>query len=169
MVWGSLRQWFVTFEGWITVADCQPSYSGNYSCVPSYTTPDWVIVDVIKGNRHTYHLIGLHYFENNSLKPIQMLQAFQPCLTFGNLSSVQKITNNYGGGSVDVGRWEPGWPARCAAQSQYWRRPSLVTPLLSPHSCQVNTISFLFSQIDLNLRPRPDGRWPRLNVKINKS
>ena len=40
-----------TFEGWITVADCQPSYSGNYSCVPSYTTPDWVIVDVIKGNR----------------------------------------------------------------------------------------------------------------------
>ena len=65
--------------------------------------------------------------------------------------------------SVDVGRWEPGWTAGCTAQSEYWRRPSLVLPLPSPHSCQVNTISFLFSQIDLNLRPRP--RWKMAEVK----
>ena len=36
-------------QGWITVSNSTPSYSGNYSCVPSYTTPDWVMVHIIAG------------------------------------------------------------------------------------------------------------------------
>ena len=37
-------------EGWLTLTKASPAYSGNYSCVPSYTTPDWVLVHVIKGD-----------------------------------------------------------------------------------------------------------------------
>ena len=36
-------------QGWLTVTNSTPDHSGNYSCVPSYTTPDWVIVHIIKG------------------------------------------------------------------------------------------------------------------------
>ena len=40
----------ITFTlGWITVSNSIPSYSGNYNCVPSYTTPDWVMVHMIAG------------------------------------------------------------------------------------------------------------------------
>ena len=37
-------------EGWLSVLATTPQHSGNYSCVPSYTTPDWVLVHVIPGN-----------------------------------------------------------------------------------------------------------------------
>ena len=45
------------YQGWITVSNSTPSYSGNYSCVPSYTTPDWVMVHIIIGNRGKQYLI----------------------------------------------------------------------------------------------------------------
>ena len=37
-------------EGWLSVLKTRPQHSGNYSCVPSYTSPDWVVVYVIPGN-----------------------------------------------------------------------------------------------------------------------
>ena len=40
---------FSVSQGWLTVRDSRPEHSGNYSCVPSYTTPDWVVVHVIRG------------------------------------------------------------------------------------------------------------------------
>ena len=36
-------------QGWLTITNSTPGHSGNYSCVPSYTTPDWVTVHVIRG------------------------------------------------------------------------------------------------------------------------
>ena len=36
-------------EGWLSVLSTTPQHSGNYSCVPSFTTPDWVMVHVIPG------------------------------------------------------------------------------------------------------------------------
>jgi len=33
--------------GWLSLAPTRPGHSGNYSCVPSYATPDWVMVHVI--------------------------------------------------------------------------------------------------------------------------
>ena len=36
-------------QGWLTITNSTPGHSGNYSCVPSYTTPDWVSVHVIRG------------------------------------------------------------------------------------------------------------------------
>ena len=32
------------------MTSCEPGDSGNYSCVPSFTTPDWVMVHVIRGH-----------------------------------------------------------------------------------------------------------------------
>ena len=42
-------------QGWLTVTNSSPSSSGNYSCVPSYTTPDWVMVHVIRGQSQEAH------------------------------------------------------------------------------------------------------------------
>ena len=45
-------------QGWLSISATTPQHSGNYSCVPSYTTPDWVVVHVIPGN---ITLPFLHY------------------------------------------------------------------------------------------------------------
>ena len=37
-------------QGWLSILATTPQHSGNYSCVPSYTKPDWVVVHIIPGN-----------------------------------------------------------------------------------------------------------------------
>ena len=45
-----LKEGSRNMEGWLSVLKTTPQHSGNYSCVPSYTTPDWVVVYVIPGD-----------------------------------------------------------------------------------------------------------------------
>ena len=37
-------------EGWLSIMNTSSKHSGNYSCVPSYTKPAWVMVHIVPGN-----------------------------------------------------------------------------------------------------------------------
>ncbi|XP_023335299.1 protein turtle homolog A [Eurytemora carolleeae] len=39
------------YQGWLNIDRTVPGDSGNYTCVPSYSTPDWVIVHIIKDEK----------------------------------------------------------------------------------------------------------------------
>ena len=48
-------------QGWLNIDRTVPGDSGNYSCVPSYSTPDWVLVHIIKGQRQKLSLQKLTF------------------------------------------------------------------------------------------------------------
>ena len=38
-----------SMEGRLVISSTVPGDSGNYSCLPSYATPDWVMVNIVTG------------------------------------------------------------------------------------------------------------------------
>ena len=43
-------------QGWLGINGTLAKDSGNYTCVPSYTRPDWVYVHILKGRFYTRSL-----------------------------------------------------------------------------------------------------------------
>ena len=41
-------------QGRLVIAVTRAGDSGNYSCLPSYATPDWVMVHIVTGNQIQY-------------------------------------------------------------------------------------------------------------------
>ena len=46
-----------SLEGWLSITKTRQSHSGNYSCVPSYATPDWTIVHILPGKKKSGQVI----------------------------------------------------------------------------------------------------------------
>ena len=41
-------------QGRLVIAVTRAGDSGNYSCLPSYATPDWVMVHIVTGTHRKY-------------------------------------------------------------------------------------------------------------------
>ena len=44
----------MVLQGRLVIAVTRAGDSGNYSCLPSYATPDWVMVHIVTGTHRRY-------------------------------------------------------------------------------------------------------------------
>ena len=65
-------------QGRLVIAVTRAGDSGNYSCLPSYATPDWVMVHIVTGNYMGNCFKDLAPPVSNGFAAITVTHVFRP-------------------------------------------------------------------------------------------